>query len=141
MFPFDIDDDEEENEEIKEEIEVQDWEIDFRTGKLTGRTVTGMEAIKQWVRLVLTIDRYVFAQYSWDFGNDLSMLIGQHYDEDYIKSEVKRMIEDALLINEDITEIENFEHNFIDGKLVVGFTLNTVYGSDEMREIEILNVA
>lgn len=141
MFPFDIDDDEEENEEIKEEIEVQDWEIDFRTGKLTGRIITGIEVVKQWVRLVLTIDRYVFAQYSWDFGNDLSTLIGQHYDEGYVKSETKRMIEDALLINEDITGIENFEHNFTDGKLIVSFTLNTVYGSDEMREIEILNAA
>lgn len=130
MFPFDLD--EEEEIEVDEQKEPKDWEIDFDTGKLTGRIVTGFDAIKQWVRLVLSVDRYTFPQYSWDYGNDLSTLIGQHYDEAYIKSEAKRMIEDALSVNEDITGIENFECSLQGDKLVATFTLNTTYGSGEV---------
>ena len=35
MFPFDLEDEEE--IEIEEQKEPKDWEIDFKTGKLTGR--------------------------------------------------------------------------------------------------------
>lgn len=129
MFPVDL---EEEEFEVKEQKEQKDWEIDFNTGRLTGRTVTGFEAIKQWVRIALSIDRYMFPQYTWDYGNDLSSLIGKNYDEGYVKSETKRMIEDALSINEDILGIENFECSFKNDKLAATFKLNTKYGGGEV---------
>ena len=129
MFPVDL---EEEEFEVEEQKEQKDWEIDFNTGRLTGRTVTGFEAIKQWVRLVLSVDRYTFNQYSWDYGNDLSTLIGKHYDEAYIKNEAKRMIEDALSVNEYITGIDNFECKLQNDKLVASFILNTTYGRGEI---------
>lgn len=126
MFPFDLEDEEE--IEIKEQKEPKDWEIDLKTGKLTGRAVTGFDAIKQWVRIALSVDRYAFPQYTWDYGNDLSSLIGKNYDEGYLKSEAKRMIEDALSVNEDILAIEDFECSFKNDKLTATFKLNTTYG-------------
>lgn len=129
MFPVDL---EEEEFEVEEQKEQKDWEIDFNTGRLTGRTVTGFEAIKQWVRIALSIDRYTFPQYTWDYGNDLSSLTGKNYDEGYVKSETKRMIEDALSINEDILGIENFECSFKNDKLTATFKLNTKYGGGEV---------
>ena len=125
MFPVDL---EEEEIEVKEQKEQKDWEIDFNTGRLTGRTVTGFEAIKQWVQIVLSVDRYTFPQYSWDYGNDLSSLIGKNYDEGYVTSEAKRMIEDALSLNDDILAIEDFECSFENDKLTATFKLNTTYG-------------
>ena len=130
MFPFDLEDEEE--VEIEEQKEAKDWEIDFKTGKLTGRVVTGFDAIKQWVQIVLSIDRYTFTQYTWDYGNDLSSLIGKNYDEGYVTSEAKRMIEDALSVNEDILGIEDFECSFENDKLTATFTLNTTYGRGEI---------
>ena len=51
MFPFDLED---ELEIIQEETkEPKDYEIDFKTGKLTGRMVTGIKAIEQWIYLAL----------------------------------------------------------------------------------------
>lgn len=131
MFPFDLDE-EEETEIESNETEPKDWEIDLKTGKLTGRIITGLDAIIQWVYITLSVDRYTFAQYSWDYGNDLSTLIGQHYDEDYIKSEAKRMIEDALLVNDDILGIEDFECSFENDKLRAAFKLNTTYGEGDI---------
>ena len=128
MFPVDF----EEGFEVEERKEPKDWEIDFDTGKLTGREVTGFDAIKQWVRIALSIDRYTFPQYTWDYGNDLSSLIGKNFDEGYVKSEAKRMIEDALSVNEDILGIEDFECSFKNDKLTATFKLNTTYGGGEV---------
>lgn len=132
MFPFDIDE-EEVAPEIEEEKEQSDYEIDFNTGRLTGRIISGLDAIKQWVRIVLLTDRYYYPQYSWEHGVELSELIGKNYDEDYIKSEAKRMISEALLINEDIQSIDNFNCSMIGDKLEVGFSINTTYGRSDVN--------
>ena len=131
MFPFDIDDDEI-NIEVEEDKEPTDYEIDFNTGRLTGRIITGLEAIIQWVRIVLSTDRYYYPQYSWDHGVELSKLIGQNYDEDYIKSEVKRMISDAIMIDKNILGIEDLKCSMERDKLTVSFTINTIYGGGEI---------
>lgn len=131
MFPFDIED-EEIDIEVEEETVKSDYEIDFETGELTGRVITGIDAIKQWVKIVLLTDRYRYPQYSWDHGGELSTLIGQGYDEAYVKSEVKRMIEDAILIDEDIIGIEDLTCSMMDDRLSIHFYLNTIYGGGEV---------
>lgn len=132
MFPFDL----EEEEELEEVIEVskaRDYEIDFEKGKLTGRMVEGIEAVKQWVRIALHVDRYVFRQYSWNFGNEFSTLIGKGYNKEYIETEAYRMVVDALSIEESVLGIEDFTCNFDDDNLTVSFTLKTIYGEEDMN--------
>lgn len=131
MFPFDIDD-EEITPYVEEEKIPTDYEIDFKTGKLTGRVITGLDAIIQWVKIVLSTDRYYYPQYSWNHGSDLSSLIGQNYDQDYIKSEVQRMIEEAIMVDENITGISDLECSFERDKLTAKFTINTIYGGGEI---------
>jgi hypothetical protein len=63
MFPFDIEDDEVDFN-IDEQTEPSDYEIDLETGKLTGRVITGLDAIKQRVMIVFGTDRYYYNQYS-----------------------------------------------------------------------------
>lgn len=124
--------DEEIDVEVEEETVRSDYEINFETGELTGRIITGLDAIKQWVKIVLLTDRYRYPQYSWDHGGELSTLIGQGYDEAYVKSEVKRMIEDAILIDEDIIGIEDLTCSMMDDRLSIHFYLNTIYGGGEV---------
>ena len=59
MFPFDIED-EEVDVEVEEAEEPADYEIDFETGNLTGRIITGLDAIIQRARIVLNTDRYFY---------------------------------------------------------------------------------
>lgn len=127
MFPFDLDDDEIEVEQ-EETKEPKDYEIDFKTGRLTGRMVTGLEAIKQWIYIVLATDRYFYTQYSWDHGSELNTLIGKHVSQAYVDSEVRRMVQDALLVNENITGIENMTCKIENDVLTASFTVKTVYG-------------
>lgn len=131
MFPFDL---EEESEiRIPEQKEPIDYEIDFDTGKLTGRKVTGYEAIKQWVKIVLSTDRYYFPQYSWNHGSELTSLIGRNFDEAYVKSEVKRMIEEAILGDENINGITDLQCHMEKDRLHITFVLDTLYGKGEVN--------
>lgn len=132
MFPFDIDDDEL-NIEEERLIVPTDYEIDFNTGKLTGRIITGLDAIIQWIKIVMITDRYVFPQYSWSHGSDLSSLIGQNYDEDYISTEVKRMINEALLVDDSIIGIDDLVCEMKGDRLMISFTVNTLYGRGEIN--------
>lgn len=136
MFPFDLEDEDIDIEEMAETKQVSDdYEIDFATGRLTGNIITGLDAVAQWARLALNIPRYVYPQYSWDYGSELETLIGDGYDTDYIESEVSRMITDALSPNEDIEGIRDLSCDFEDGRLMVSFTLVTVYGETEVDGI------
>jgi len=131
MFPFDIDD-AELDVEVEDDKEPSDYEIDFETGKLTGRIITGLPAIKQWVMIVLGTDKYYYTQYSWDHGCELRDLIGKGFKQDYIESEVKRIITDALSMSNDIQGISNLEVSYEGDTLTVAFTIDTIYGSEEV---------
>mgnify|MGYP002521419823 CR=1 FL=1 len=131
MFPFDIDD-AELDVEVEEDKEPSDYVIDFETGKLTGRIITGLPAIKQWVMIVLGTDKYYYTQYSWNHGCELRDLIGKGFKQDYIESEVKRIITDALSMSKDIKGISNLEVSYEGDTLTAAFTLDTIYGSEEV---------
>lgn len=132
MFPFDLEDDEIDAEEIEEEPEKQEYEVDFKTGKLTGRMISGIEAVKQWLTIALAIDRYKYTQYSWENGAEMSSLIGQGYDRDYVDSEAERMIREVVSLNEDITNVTNFNIDFTGDSLTIAFKVETIYGEEEM---------
>lgn len=134
MFPFDIDDLE---EDIVEEIEnsdvPSDFEIDFDTGKLTGKIISGKDAVVQWVRIVLGINRYYYEQYSWNFGSELQELIGKGGSIESLKTEAERMILDALHTSEYINSIEDMNIEIEGEKLTAKFTIITSFGDSEVE--------
>ena len=132
MFPFDLEDEEIDTEEIEEEPEKQEYEVDFKTGKLTGRMISGIEAVKQWLTIAFAIDRYKYTQYSWENGAELSSLIGQGYDKDYVDSEAERIVREVASLNEDITNVTNFRIDFTGDRLTITFRVETIYGEEEM---------
>lgn len=132
MFPFDVDIEDEE-EVIEDESNLNtDYEIDFNIGRLTGRIITGLAAVVQWARLTLATERYFYSQYSWDYGSELQNLIGKNHSKDYIESEVKRILNEALLINEAIKGIEDLECDTNGEKLKISFGLETIYGRGDI---------
>ena len=134
MFPFDIEEDDElivEEEETRSEP--TDYEIDFTTGELTGKIITGLPAVIQWIRLALETERYLYNQFSWEYGSEIKTLIGQSFSEEYITSEVQRMVTDALSTSEDIDSISSLEVAMDGDNLQIDFTVNTPYGSGEVN--------
>ncbi len=127
MFPFDIDDDEIVTEEEEEKVP-SDYEINFETGKLTGRIISGRDALKQWIRITLATDRYFFTQYDWNHGSEFSKLIGRSMSQEYAESEVKRMASDALLVNENIKNVEVLSCEVTDDRVTGRLAVDTIYG-------------
>lgn len=130
MFPFDI----EENEIVEDEqVPKKEYEVDFEAGKLTGKAISGLDAVLQWARIVLSTDRYFYTQYTWNHGFEGNTLIGKGNNTDYIESELKRMIQEALSVNEDITAVEINDMNITDEKLSAKIKISTVFGEGEIN--------
>lgn len=69
---------------------IHEYEIDFEKGTLTGRIVTGVDALCVWAYLALKAKRYRWIIYSWGYGDEVYDLIGYSYSEEYLNSEVSR---------------------------------------------------
>lgn len=132
MFPYDIDEEEDVLSEEEEEVEPKEYEVNFETGQLTGRIVTGLKAILVWAWLALHTARYRYVQYSWDYGHELDTLVGQRLDAEYMETSVQTMLEECLLLNEHITGVEILEFNIEENKVAGKIKIITDYGEGEL---------
>lgn len=133
LFPTYIEEDQNLETYLEEAQTPKEYEIDFESRELTGNIVEGLEAIKVWIWLVMRTARYRYVIYSWDYGNEIEDLIGKGYTDEFIQSEVERIIEDTLLINENILNITDIETTRNYDKISVSFTANTLYGEVRMN--------
>lgn len=130
LFPFATDG------EITQKVtasSIREYEIDFKSGRLTGKIVEGVDAICVWAYLALKAWRYRWIIYSWGYGNEVYDLIGNSYSEEYLRSECRRYMEECLFENEHITGIENLEVSQIKDVLYIKFKLITDVGSKEVE--------
>lgn len=112
---------------------IREYELDFKSGKLTGKIVEGVDALCVWAYLALKAKRYRWVIYSWGYGEEYTNLIGYSYSEEYLHSEVERYMLECLLENEHITGIEDLEVSQIKDKLYIKFKLVTAVGSKEVE--------
>ena len=112
---------------------IRECEIDFEKGTLTGRIVTGVDALCVWAYLALKAKRYRWIIYSWGYGDEVYDLIGYSYSEEYLNSEVRRYMEECLFENEHITGVQDLEVSQIKDVLHIKFTLVTDVGSKEVE--------
>lgn len=133
LFPF-IDKEETQDTILDEKKVPTEYGIDFETGKLTGKTVKGKEAIKVWIYKALMTERYKYLIYTWDHGVELEELINKNFDREFIESEVQRYIKEALLVNEHIKEINNFYVTFEKTLLTCDFTVVTEFGEVDIHD-------
>lgn len=111
--------------------------IDFKTGNpiienKNFKFVEGKEALKVWIFKALKTDRFQYDIYSWDFGSELTDLMGKGYTQALAQSETKRYIEEALYINPYIEDIEVLETSFLDNILSARLKITSIYGDMEV---------
>lgn len=112
----------------------KEYGINFQTGQLTGKIVEGLEAIKVWIWLCMHTERFRHAIYSADYGTSLEQYIGHMLSEEYINTDCESEISDALLINEYIESIEDFEAVRNSDSLNISFRVVTKFGNIEVDE-------
>jgi len=108
--------------------------FDFETGQLKTRGgqyyyVEKNEAIKVWIYKALFASRYTYLAYSTNYGNEIYTLVGRYLDREILLSELRRMIEEALLCNPYIISLTDFDITQNGSKVTCNFSVNTVYGS------------
>lgn len=116
-----------------------------RTFKLNEETKTcsgmtdGLEAVKQAIYLILNTERYQWLIFSWDYGVEFRRLYGK--DVRYCVPEIERRIREALLQDDRITAVQNFQFSTGKGIVTVSFVAVTIYGKANMEtEVVIANV-
>ena len=109
----------------------KDIAIDFDTGEPIIKNgdfvvVEKNEAIKVWCYYALKIAKGRFLAFTNNYGSELEeKIIGKQYNSDTQK-QVKRIVEDCLLVNPYIKSIDNVQVEF-DDKLTIEIELTTVY--------------
>ena len=95
--------------------------------------VEGQDAIKIWVYKCLMTARGKYMAYDFSFGNDIEYLVEQNIDRDLLKVEAKRLVVEALMVNEHINSVTNIEVTIKDRTLKIELTVNTDYGDIEIK--------
>lgn len=130
---------EEEIEEIEEDEEVEPsttYRIDFETGRLTGETISGIEAIRQFIYMTLRTERYAHPIYSHDIGTEIQeLLTDTEATDEYKEMEIPRLLEEALLVDERIDHIEELEVTMQNDSFHVKLAIVTDEGTLEIEEV------
>ena len=104
--------------------------IDFEKGRISG-FIDEKEAVKQAIMLILNTERYKFLIYSWNYGVELEELIGTH--PDIVEDEAERLISEALLQDDRITAVYDFEFSRNKDTLLVNFKVDSIYGDIDIE--------
>jgi hypothetical protein len=91
-----------------------------------------VEALIQSIYFILNTERYKFVIYSWDYGIELFDLFGKQMT--YVIPEVERRITEALMQDNRITKVTNFEFESIGHKLHVTFDVISIYGTLQVEK-------
>lgn len=111
------------------------YKLNIKKNNISG-FIDEINAVKQAVYLILNIERYRYLIYDWDYGFEISDLIGQ--DIDIIQIEIQKRISDALKQDERITNVYDFIFKKINKILHVSFSINTIFGEyTEEKNFEI----
>ena len=111
--------------------------LDMDKKRISGM-IDNQEAIKQAVIKILNTERYAYVIYNSEYGVELERLVGADYD--FIVSDLKRTISEALMADDRVLSISDFkiQKTGVDS-LTASFTVNSVFGSDKISvEVQVL---
>lgn len=103
------------------------YALDFDTGKIKGK-IDERQAIEQFIRKSILTNRFAHSIYSDAYGCEICSMIGKGFTDSYLRSEVKRMITDALIYDERIQNVHSFDIRPNGDEIFIGFTADTVAG-------------
>lgn len=112
------------------------YRLDFANKRIMGK-VDGKDAVMQFIKKVLNTDKYAYSVYDWYYGNELLLLVGMPYD--YIITECRRIVDEALTVDGRILEVTDFkfERTALDS-MTMSFLVKTIYGNiDYSQEVMI----
>lgn len=98
------------------------YDLDVITGM-----IDELKAVEQAVFLILNVERYQWLIYSWNYGVELQELIGKPVD--FCIPEIERRVREALLQDDRITAVQDFEFKVGKKKVLTTFTVISIFGN------------
>lgn len=96
-------------------------------------TCDNLDAMCQVIYKILNTERYMCPIYSWDYGVELSDLIGEPVS--YVCAEVERRITEALTQDDRIESVSDFEFDTSKKhEMVCTFVVHTFFGDVESEK-------
>jgi hypothetical protein len=116
----------------------KEWAWDFEINDFLFKNnkpylVEGLEAVKIWAYKALMTERFKHEFYSWEYGSEISSLIGSGFTRAAVDSEVPRLVWEALQPNPYITSVNDFNINFDGESLSIELTIETIFGDVEVN--------
>ena len=97
-------------------------------------TVDELEAMKQVIYKILNTERYQYIIYSWNYGIELMDLFGMPVI--YVIPELERRITEALIQDERIESVDDFEFDSYEKRTVkASFTVHTIFGDVQTEKV------
>lgn len=122
--------------DIEEDFSIQEqpsktYRIDIEKEIIEG-TCDEIEAIKQAIYCILNTERFEHLIYSWNYGVEIKNLIGEK--STYVIPELERVIKEALIQDDRIEDVTDFE--FIQNKNIfnVKFKVITKFNDIEVEK-------
>lgn len=106
------------------------YNINRNTNRISGY-IDNKDAIIQAIYLILQTERYESLIYNWYYGVEIDNLIGKN--RDYVSSELKRIIREALLEDDRILEVRDFKMQYTDNIATIKFLVETNIGDIEIE--------
>lgn len=103
--------------------------LNFETGQIIEKEIDGKEAIIQFIHKAIQTARYRYLIYNSQYGCEIESLLGQNISPQLLKSEIARVITEALLEDDRIHAVEQFQIVRDSDKLFVTFTVITSEGA------------
>ena len=88
--------------------------------------VKDLEALSQAIHKRLSTQQFEYPIYSFSYGVDWRDLLGQ--DPEYIRPEMKRMIQETLVEDDRISEVDNFSFEFSGNVCRCTFDVVSIFG-------------
>lgn len=99
--------------------------INRNTNRISGY-IDDKDAVVQAIYLILSTERYESVIYNWYYGTEFDSLVGK--DRDFVKSELKRRIAEAILEDDRILDVTDFDISFNKDVANVVFLVETNIG-------------
>lgn len=121
----------EEDNVLFEDETSKTYNLNLDSNNVLGYT-NNLESVIQSVYKILGTERYQNMIYSDDYGIELENLIGEPVS--YVYPELKRRIEEALMQDERIEYLDEFEFACVGGVVTCSFTIHSEFGDIEAEK-------
>ncbi len=111
------------------------YRLDFDKKRIIGR-VGGVDAVNQCIHKMLMTPRFRCLLYDNQYGSEIKSMIGaDDITEEFIETELPRMVKDALSVDSRILGIRDFSFAHDGDSVRIQFAVDTIFGETVVEEV------